>query len=69
MSTSSETQCLHSDIIVKSLKQNEFISLLRFHSDLVNELHPTFVLVKIDIAVLLVVLLASYVLLILAIIF
>jgi len=34
MSTSSETQCSHSDIIVKSLKCNELISFLRPHSDL-----------------------------------
>jgi len=40
MSTSNETQCLHSDIIVKffnqgeALKCNELISLLRSHNDL-----------------------------------
>jgi hypothetical protein len=41
MSTSSETQCLYNDIIlkliwteVKSLKCNELISLLKSHSDL-----------------------------------
>jgi hypothetical protein len=29
-----ETWCLHSDNIVKSIKCNEFISLLKSHSDL-----------------------------------
>jgi hypothetical protein len=34
MLTNNETQCLHNDIIVNSIKCNEFISLLRSHSDL-----------------------------------
>jgi len=39
MSTNSETQCLHNDIInslirVKLLKCNEFVSLLKSHNDL-----------------------------------
>jgi len=34
MLTSSETWCLHNDIIMKLVKCNEGISLLKFHSDL-----------------------------------
>jgi len=34
MLTSNETWCLHIDIIVKSVKCNEIISLLGSHSDL-----------------------------------
>ncbi len=34
MSINSETRCLHSDIIMKSLKCNELISLLKSHHDL-----------------------------------
>jgi hypothetical protein len=34
MLISNETLCLHSDIIVKLIKCNELISLLRSHGDL-----------------------------------
>jgi hypothetical protein len=34
MLTSNETWCLHNGIIVKSIKCNEIISLLKSHSDL-----------------------------------
>jgi hypothetical protein len=34
MLTNNETWCLHSDIIVKSVKCNEVISFLMAHSDL-----------------------------------
>jgi len=34
MLTNNEKWCLHSDIIVKLVKCNEVISLLRSHSDL-----------------------------------
>ncbi len=34
MLTSNKTCCLHSDIIVKSIKCNELISLLKSHNDL-----------------------------------
>ncbi len=34
MLSSIETRCLHNDIILKSVRCNEVISLLRSHSDL-----------------------------------
>jgi hypothetical protein len=34
MLINNETSCLHSDIIMKSVKCNELISLLKSHSDL-----------------------------------
>jgi hypothetical protein len=50
MLINNETRCLHNDIIVKSVKCNEVISLLKSHSE-ANELHPTFVVVIASIAI------------------
>jgi hypothetical protein len=42
MLTNDETWCLHNNIIVKSIKCNEVISLLKSHSDLSELIAPHF---------------------------